>query len=358
MASGHVSTTPVAYPFVSIIVVNYNGKHFLEECLSSLTKLRYPGDKFEVILVDNASVDGSVEYVADSFPQVRILQLDRNYGFCKPNNEGVKVSRGEYVALVNNDTQVTEDWLLELVQGALTDDKIVCCASKILYYDRRDTINAAGGKLNIIGAGFYRGYGDKDGARYNKLESTGFGCGAGILVRKDFFTDIGGFDEDYFASCEEHDLGWKAWLYGYKVLYVPTAVMYHKESGTFGSRSSFEPTKVYFITRNRLYNIIKNLEPGNVAKALCISLGFNSYRAARYLAQGNFASVLSMARAHVGFARNLKTMLAKRRVVQKKRKFSDRELYRLGVMATLRECISEERRLSIVLKEGFYQTQD
>jgi len=343
------------FPLVSIIVVNYNGKHSLGTCFTSLENLDYPRDRFEVILVDNASIDGSVEYTRERFPWVRILQLDKNYGFCKPNNEGVNIARGEYVVLLNNDTAVTEEWLSELIKGILADDKVICCASKILYYDRRDMIQGAGGKITIIGGGFYRGYGDRNSPKYSKLEYTGFGCGAGVLVKRDFFQNIGGFDEDYFASCEEHDLGWKSWLYGYKVLYVPTAVMYHKESATFGTKSSFQPIKVYFVTRNRLYNLIKNLEARNVMKALFISFAFNLYRSIKYMAQGNFASVKSIAKAYVDFTKDLKKVLAKRKVTQKNRKLSDGELYRLGVIATIKESILEERRLGKVWKGKFYK---
>ena len=344
-------------PFASIIVVNCSGKHHLEECLPSLAGLNYPRDRFEVILVDNASADGSVEYTRRAFPWVRILQLDKNYGFCRANNEGVKIAKGEYTILLNNDTVVTEEWLLELVKGASSEDRIVSCASKMLYRDRREVINSAGGKITIIGGGFYRGYGEGDSAQYDRAAYTGFGCGAGVLVRKNFFESVGGFDEDYFSSCEEHDLGWKAWLYGYKVLYVPTAVMYHRESATFGSRSTFEPTKVYLVTRNRLYNIIKNLETRNVLRALFISMGFNSYRSSKYVVQGNFAALKSIARAHFDFAKNLRKMLGKRQVVQKNRTVSDKELYRLGVIATLKESIFEERRLNRVWRDEFYRLE-
>jgi GT2 family glycosyltransferase len=342
-------------PFVSIIVVNYNGRHFLGECFASLGDLAYPRDRFEVILVDNASTDDSVQYVRETFPQVRILQLDKNYGFCKPNNDGVEAASGEYVVFLNNDTVVTGAWLSELVKGALSEPAIGSCASKMLYYDRRNVINTAGGKITIIGGGFYKGYGAEDGPDYSVPEYTGFGCAAGVLVKKDLFQQVGGFDEDYFASCEENDLGWKVWLYGYRVLYVPTAVMYHKESGTFGSRSTFESRKVYYITRNRLYNLIKNLETRNVIRALFISLGFNVYRSLRYLAQGNLASIGSIVAAHIDFVRNLGKMLPKRREVQGNRKLSDKELYRLGVIATFRESVSEERRLSRVWKHESYR---
>jgi GT2 family glycosyltransferase len=333
-------------PTVSIIIVNWNGINFLPVCLNSLAALDYPPEKVEVIVVDNASTDGSQDYISNNHPDVKIIQLAKNYGFCKPNNEGARAAAGQYLVFLNNDTEVTPGWLRELVKPALADPEVVSCASKMLYYDRRDTINTSGGKITIIGGGFYRGYGDKDGPAYNQAGYTGFGCAAGVLVKKDFFLDSGGFDENYFAACEEHDLGWRAWLYGYRVAYAPGAVMYHRESGTFGSRSNFDPAKVYLNTRNRLYNIVKNLQAGNVLRALLIYCGFNVYRSLLMLSAGNFAATGAVCRGHIDFLRNLRKMLEKRRHVQKSRKRSDAELYRLGVIATLKESLAEERRLS------------
>lgn len=342
-------------PFVSVIIVNFNGKPFLEECLISLIQSDYPPDKLEIIFVDNASTDGSVEYVKSTFPQVKLLQLNKNYGFCKPNNDAAKIAKGEYVVFLNNDTVVSINWLSELVKGVLSEKKIISCASKMLYYDNNNIINTAGGKINIIGGGFYKGYGDVNDEKYSNFEYTGFGCGAGVLVNKQFFLEIGGFDEDYFASLEEHDLGWKSWLYGYKVLYVPTAIMLHKESGSFGSKSSFQPIKVYLITRNRLYNLFKNLETKNVVKGISISICFNSYRAFMYALDGNLLSIRALATAHIDFVKNINTIIKKRKVVQQNRKRSDNELYKLGILASISECVKEERRLQKVWNNDEYK---
>ncbi len=133
----------------------------------SSVNMDYPQDKLELILVDNNSSDRSVDYIQESFPRVKILQMDKNYGFCKPNNEGAEAAAGEYLVFLNNDTEVTPGWLRALVQPALEDADVISVASKMLYYDRRDTINTAGGKITIIGGGFYRGYGDKDGPKYD-----------------------------------------------------------------------------------------------------------------------------------------------------------------------------------------------
>ena len=331
-------------PPISIIIVNWNGKKFLPICLSSLAALDYPRDKVEVILVDNASTDGSQAYISNSYPAIKIILLDKNYGFCKPNNEGAKAAAGEYLVFLNNDTEVTHGWLHELVRPTLEDAEVISVASKMLYYDRRDTINTAGGKIAI-----------KDGPAYNEPGYTGFGCAAGVLVKKDFFLSIGGFDEDHFAACEEHDLGWKAWLYGYKVAYAPDAVMYHRQSGTFGTRSNADTGKVFLNTRNRLFNIVKNLDGGNMWRGMLISLFFNVYRWFGYVFTGNFAAAWALCRAHFSFLKFLGKMLKKRKIVQKTRKRCDAELYRLGVIATFKESMEQERLLRMLAKDGYYK---
>lgn len=343
-------------PFVSIIIVNYNGKHHLSDSLSSIEKLDYPKGKYEAILVDNGSTDKSIDYVTNNFPNLRVLRLDKNYGFCKPNNEGAKIAKGSYLVFLNNDTVVCTNWLRELVVGAMSEASIKCCASKILYYDNKCLLQAAGGKITVIGGGFYTGYGDYDRPAYNKRGYTGFGCCAGVLVEKKFFIDINGFDEDYFATCEEHELGLRIWMNGYKVLYVPTAVMYHKESGTFGKKGSFQPMKIYLITRNRLYNIVKNFQLTNVLKGILIGTVFDSYRFTRYLFSRDSASTKSVLKAYIDFAKNIEKMLKKRSFVQNRRNRSDKELYKLNVIASFKEGIIEERRLLKVLKSPFYKS--
>ncbi len=342
------------FPYVSIIIVNYNGKKYLEDNLTSLEKINYPKDKFEVILVDNGSKDGSVEYAKKRYPQLKALQLNKNYGFCRPNNEGARIAKGKYLVLLNNDTVVSKNWLIELVEGTNFEPDVLCCASKILYYDRKNTINAAGGKITIIGAGFYRGYGDRDCDKYNNYEFTGFGCGAGVLIDRDFFISIGGFDEDYFASGEEHELGLRVWMNGYKVLFVPTAIMYHKESGTFGAKGSLQPFKVYLIVRNRLYNIAKNFELQNAVKGITTSVIFDMYRCTKYLSTGNSSSIRSTVRAYFCFIKDLKKTFAKRILVQRMRKRSDSEIRRLKVIASFKESLREEQRLSRVMNDSFY----
>jgi len=260
------------------------------------------------------------------------------------------LARGEYIVLLNNDTVVDKYWLSELIKGVMSEKDIVCCASKILHYDKKDTINSAGGKITPIGGGFSIGYGDKNRLNYSNLAYTGFGCGAGVLVKKDFFNFVGGLDEDYFITGEEVDLGLKAWLFGYKVLYVPTAIMYHKEGGTFGKSGGYPPKRVYLITRNRLYTLTKNLEFQNVMYGLILGIFFDFYQITQYIRGKKTQHIKSIFAAYRDFVKNLSKTLKKRASIQKNRHRRDRDLYRFEVMSTLLESIREEKRLRAILR--------
>jgi hypothetical protein len=130
--------------------------------------------------------------------------------------------------------------------------------------------------------------------------------------------------------------------------------MYHKESGTYGTKSSFQPIKVYLITRNRLYNLIKNFELKNIIKGIIISIAFDIYRISTYIFQMNFKSIYSIIKAYIDFLRNINLFIKKRKLVQMKRVIPDEQLYMLGVIATFKECITEEKRLRKIWKDQFY----
>jgi len=142
--------------------MNRNGLGYLGPCLRSVQDLDYPHELVKVIVVDNASADGSIEYVRANFPEVKVIQLPVNCGFCRPNNVAAQTARGQYLVLLNNDTEVESEWLRELVRGLSVDPRVKSVASKILYYDKRDLVNAAGGKLTAIGHGYYLGYGEPE----------------------------------------------------------------------------------------------------------------------------------------------------------------------------------------------------
>jgi GT2 family glycosyltransferase len=204
-------------PLVSIIIVNYNGKKFLKDCISSLTKTNY--ENFEIIIVDNGSSDNSTDFVKTNFPEVRLLELNKNYGFAAPNNMGAKISRGKYLVFLNNDTTVTPDWLNELV-SALEKNKKITIGQSLLVLPNGQ-IDSSGDFIDELGRAY--SLTDKPSETRNILSAKA----ACMIIRKDIFLDMGGFDESYFVSFEDVELGWRAWLWGYQVFVIPKSIVYH-----------------------------------------------------------------------------------------------------------------------------------
>jgi GT2 family glycosyltransferase len=245
-------TTGQAEKKVSIIVVNWNGQRFLEDCLSSLCRQTYT--KREIILVDNGSTDSSVRYVKEKFPAVKIIELGENTGFTGGNAPGLKAADGEFVALVNNDTRAHDRWLENLLRPMLEDSSVGLCASKLLFEDCR-TINSAGDGLTTAAVGLNRGLG-KDGALFSNPEFVFGACGAGALYRRSMLDEIGFLDEDFFLYDEDTDLSFRAQLAGWKCVYVPAAVLQHKSNATSIRLSAVH---VYYHTRNLEFVWIKNM---------------------------------------------------------------------------------------------------
>ena len=326
---------------VAVLVINYNGKHYLRECLNSLKNQTY--SDYYVYVVDNGSVDGSVEYVKGHFPWVRVIAFRENLGFAKAYNETIKTVDADLVALLNNDTRVDKRWLQELVSAILEDELIATVGSKILLYDNPQLLNHAGAKITSIGGGFDIGLYDEDCERFNVKKYVGAACGAAMLVRKDLFLKIRGFDEDFFAYFEDTDFCWRAWLHGFKVIYVPTAIVYHKFGGSWGPRNN--PNRLFLGQRNRLISMIKNLEFKNLCKAIPISLSYDVLRSLILIARRNIQGFFGMVKANFWIIINSKKIVVKRRIVQSYKRISDTYLKENGLMATLKECIEEFREI-------------
>ncbi len=253
---------PKMRKLISVIIVNYNGEKFLEECLNSLFTQAYKN--MEVLVVDNASSDSSVEFIRNNFKNVKIIHQNKNLGFAEGNNIAIRQARGEYIATLNNDTIVEKEWLSELVNAMEFDKRIGICASKILFYNNRNIINSTGICVDkISGFTWDRGFGDKDGEKYKKKQMVFGACAAAALYRKDMLDQIGLFDDDFFAYHEDVDLAWRAQLYGWKCMYVPAAIVYHHLSATAGLNSPF---KEYFANRNKIWLIVKNYPSPQIFK--------------------------------------------------------------------------------------------
>ncbi|OQX21229.1 MAG: hypothetical protein BWK75_03630 [Candidatus Altiarchaeales archaeon A3] len=319
-------------PFVSIIVLNYNGKKWLKECFESLENLDYPKDKYEVIIGDNRSTDDSVEYVKENFPSIKILKFDKNYGFCKGNNLCAKEAKGEYLVILNNDTYVDRMWLKNLIEDISKDEKIISTVGKIFHPDSK-LIWSAGGVIFPDGCGHYTGWFTSDSYKYNIQKYTGFGTGAGVLVEKKFFISTGGFDEYYFYTGEENDLGFRIWASGYKVKYIPSAVMYHY-GGKTGSLSKYRTTPVieFLVTRNKLYFILKNFDLNNVVKGILLHM-FRSFAMIMYaIIHKNIYVPMAILKAYLFIIKDIKTILKNRKIFRKNKMVEDIKLYKLGII--------------------------
>jgi GT2 family glycosyltransferase len=350
----------IQYPRISVVIVNYNGLKHTVECLESLFNVDYPKDKLEIIVVDNGSTDGSLHVISSKFPEVKLIRLKKNYGFCIPNNIGAHIASGEYVFFLNNDTVVERSIFKELAKAIQKyDDTVVAFAPKILYYDNRKIINVAGATLSIIGFGFYIGDGEYDSGKYSKERYVGFGCGAAVLVRRDIFLRYGGFDSEYFASAEEAELGYKIWLAGKKVVYIPSARVYHKVSGTFGKRGP-TPQKVYLQTRNRLLNMFKFIRSHRLPYGLILSLILDSERFLLYLIRKEKSNAFSVLYAYIDAFKkiNKKSFKRKRAIWQSiahKTKISEEYLIKIGAMSSETECLRREIYLWRLWKINFFR---
>ncbi|CEG12162.1 hypothetical protein MSIBF_A20002 [groundwater metagenome] len=330
-------------PFVSIIVLNYNGKKWLKDCFESLEKLNYPKDKYEVIMGDNASTDDSVEYVKENFPEIRVLQFDKNYGFCKGNNLCAKEAKGEYSVFLNNDTFVEKEWLNELVIGVLSEENVISTVGKLLIPNlnngERNIINAAGGVIFPDGCGLYEGFMQVDSDMYNKQKYTGFGCGAGVLVQKNFFIFTGGFDEYYFYTGEENDLGFRVWSYGFKVMYVPSAIMYHYTGKTGSRGKGTTPMAEFIVTRNKLYFILKNFDRWNMMKGIILHIFRSSAMIFYAILHKNIHVPIGIMKSYFVILKDLKKIYKNRKIAQKNKKVQDKELYKIGVIINVKAWV-------------------
>jgi GT2 family glycosyltransferase len=261
-----VTTAETDWPRVSVVVLNMDGKRHLGPCFQSLMEMDYPADQLEVILVDNGSRDRSVRYVQQEFPQVRIIQNERNEGFAGPNNQGAAAATGEYVAFLNNDMRVHPHWLRELVAAMRSAPDVAIVGGKILTWDG-DAVDFGIGSINFYGMGFQPPDASPSPDQHAEVL---FACGGSMLVRRQIFLEVGGFDPDYFAYFEDVDLGWRLWLLGYRVLYAPRSLTYHRGHGTSSRMTTAQVGVLY--ERNALYSIIKNYDEDHLQRVLPAAL--------------------------------------------------------------------------------------
>ncbi len=306
-------------PRISIIIPNWNGAQHLPVCLDSLRKQTHP--HIEVILVDNASTDDSLALLARDYPEVIVVALEENRGFTGACNAGILASKGEFVALLNNDTEVDPDWAAAVVGAFERHPQAGLVASKMLLFDRRDTLHTAGDFYRVDGVPGNRGVWQRDEGQFDREEFVFSACGGSAAYRRSMLDQIGLLDEDFFFSCEDLDLAWRAQLAGWKCVYVPNAIVYHKLKSTGGG-----PIASHHDGRNFIWLIAKNF-PSSLWRKHRGAILRAQWRIAREaLRAWRGVEARARLRGMLAGVIGLPRMLRKRRSVQQLRRVSDDEL--------------------------------
>lgn len=258
-------------PTVALVILNWNRKDDLLECLTSATRQDYA--RTEIVVVDNGSVDGSQEAVRDSFPEVTLLECETNLGFSRGNNVGIQYALeqgADYVFLLNNDTSVDERLLAELVQVAESDESIGAVGPKMYFYHARKRLWAAGGVVHFgVNVGSMRGWNQSDKGQYDTLAEVDYIPGCGILVKSSVIREVGLLDPDYFAYCEDADWCWRIKQRGYQLVYVPSGRMWHKVSVSSGG--SYSPKAMYLMGYSSVLFVRRHAGPIQWAKFLVLT---------------------------------------------------------------------------------------
>lgn len=249
---------------VSIIVLNWNGKKFLKNCLDSLQKVIY--SRLEIIVIDNNSTDGSREFVETNYKKVTLIENKENYGFAKGNNIGFKASTGDYVLILNNDTVVTPNFLDPLIKDFESNPTIACLQPQIRLSDNKQLLDGVGAFLTFTGFLYHFGYlKDRMQLKCNKKMKIFSAKGACMFLRRKAIEEVGLFDEDFFIFFEETDLCFRLWLAGYSVVYEPESVIYHLGGGDTTLSNSYQYEKrLYLSFRNMICCYIKNFGTNNL----------------------------------------------------------------------------------------------
>jgi GT2 family glycosyltransferase len=253
-------------PLVSVVVLNCNGKVLLERCLTSI--FNSDCKSLEIILVDNGSVDGSIEFVREEFgndPKLKIILNESNLGVAEGHNVGIRHSRGRYIAFLDNDTQISSKWFNELVKALELDPTIGAVQSKIMLMDKQNTFDSTGGFIDYYGVSCERGNRIQDIGQYENITEIFHSKCSAMIVRRDVLDEVGWFDNRYFTHYDDTDLCWRIWLRGYRVIYVPTTFAYHNVSFT---ASELKLDETYYLAKNCITTLIKNYERKNMFKYL------------------------------------------------------------------------------------------
>lgn len=292
----------VKKPLVAVVILNWNGKSFLEQFLPFLTSATY--ENLEIVVADNASTDESVHFLQTHYPAIRLVHNDTNEGFAKGYNSALKKVTADYYVLLNSDVEVTPGWIEPIIDLMEMDDNIAACQPKILSWHNKQQFEyagASGGWIDDFGYPFCRGrvFDDceTDKGQYNDTQDVFWASGCALFIRTSVFHEMNGFDEYFFAHQEEVDLCWRIQLAGHTIRVCPQSVVYHVGGGALPYGN---PRKVYFNFRNSLVMLTKNYNNAEKWRIPCRML-LDGVSALQQLLKGNFWYFITVIKAHFHF---------------------------------------------------------
>ena len=299
-----VSAAVQAQPSVAVVILNWNGRKFLEQFLPSVVASTYAN--MQVIVADNASADDSIEFLALMYPKVEIIRNEGNLGFAKGYNTALKQVKADYYVLLNSDVEVTPGWIDPVIDLMESDEMIAACQPKLLAYADKhqfEYAGASGGWIDRFGYPFMRGrvfdICETDDGQYNNVQQCFWASGAALFVRANAYHEMGGMDEYFFAHQEEIDLCWRLQLAGYKIFVEPASVVYHVGGGTLARE---DQRKTFLNFRNNLIMLAKNLSFGAALWKIPFRIWLDALTAWRGLFGGNAAYFTAILKAHLHFA--------------------------------------------------------
>jgi GT2 family glycosyltransferase len=294
-------------PNVAVVILNWNGRNFLESFLPSVIASTYPG--LEIIVADNASTDQSIAFLQSNYPSVTIIQNDQNYGFAEGYNKVIGLLEFDYFILLNSDVEVSPNWIEPVIDLMESDLNIAVAQPKILSHSKRNYFEyagAAGGYLDVLGYSFCRGRifdtVEEDLKQYDDPSEIFWASGAAFFIKRNYWIESGGFDPDFFAHMEEIDLCWRLKNLGYKIVICPKSTVFHVGGGTLNAESPF---KTYLNFRNNLVLLQKNLSFGKAFLIISIRFFLDLLSLIKYLFDGKPRNAMAISKAHFYFFAHL-----------------------------------------------------
>lgn len=301
----------------AIAILNWNGVNFLKEFLPSVVKYS-DFDEVEIFVIDNFSTDNSINFLKENFPKVKIIVLDKNYGFAGGYNKGLEQINAKYFVLLNSDVEVSENWINPIIDLLDSDEKIVACQPKILAQKNKEYFEyagASGGFIDKFGYPFCRGRlfdnTEKDKNQYQDIIQIFWATGACLFINAKKYFELGGLDTDFFAHMEEIDLCWRINNSGYKVYVNPNSIVYHVGGGTLQKTN---PQKTYLNFRNNLYLLYKNLPKNKLFKVSFTRKILDGIAALMFLVKFDFKNFKAVFKAHIDFYKTKKQFVEKRNI--------------------------------------------